>query len=196
MWVIFLFCTISIFFDFFLSYSKQAKNHLYLLWNIFSIVEYIFIAYFFYLILNQRLIKILIGVFSFFYLLYFIFYLKREPDKFNSELSAIESVFFLILSLIYFMNIMKPTGEPVNNIFNPVFLIVVGLLLFVSSTLFLFIVANRLSAREMDQFWIINTYANILTSFIFSAAFFLLYYQKKNPPPENQPVDFTRSEDR
>jgi hypothetical protein len=91
---------------------------------------------------------------------------------------------------------MKPTGEPVNNIFNPVFLIVVGLLLFVSSTLFLFIVANRLSAREMDQFWIINTYANILTSFIFSAAFFLLYYQKKNPPPENQPVDFTRSEDR
>jgi hypothetical protein len=196
MWVIFLFCLVSIFFDFFLSFSKQAIDHRYFIWNIFSIVEYLFIGYFFYIILDYRLIRVLIWVFSLFYLLYFLFYLKFELTKFDSQLSAVESVLFLILSLVYFMNIMKPTVEPAKNIFTPVFLIVVGLLLFVSSTLFLFVVTSYLSEKEMAQFWIINTYANILTSFIFSAAFLLLYIQKKSPPPENRYVDFTSQNDR
>jgi ABC-type Na+ efflux pump permease subunit len=93
---------------------------------------------------------------------------------------------------------MKPTNESVEpvNIFTPVFLIVVGLLLFVSGTLFLFIIANRLSEKEMNQYWSINYYANILVSFIFSAAFLLFYFQQKSKPPESQSVDYTSQNDR
>lgn len=195
MWVIFIFCLISIFFDLFLTYSIWAVEHKYFIWNLFSIVEYAFITYFFYIIIKHRFIRILILGFSLFYLLYFLLNSKTDNNQFNSELSAIESVVILTLSLSYFMIIMRPTSEPVN-IFTPVFLIVVGLLLFVSSTLFLFIIANRLSEKEMNQYWSINYYANILVSFIFSAAFLLFFFQQKSKPLESQSVDYTSPNDR
>jgi drug/metabolite transporter (DMT)-like permease len=195
MWVIFIFCLISIFFDLFLTHSSFAFKHKYFIWNLFSIVEYIFITYFFYIIIKRRLIRVLILVFSFFYLLIFLLNSKTDNTQFDSVLSAIKSFAILGLSLSYILNIMKPTTEPVK-IFTPVFLIVVGLLLFVSSTLFLFIIANRLSEKEMNQYWSINYYANILVSFIFSAAFLLFYFQQKSKSPESQSVDYTSPNDR
>jgi drug/metabolite transporter (DMT)-like permease len=93
------------------------------------------------------------------------------------------------------MQVMKPSTEPVS-IFTPVFLIVIALLIYVASTLFLFIIASRLTEKEMDHYWFINSYSNILVSSIFSAAFILVRYQKKQPPPESHSVDFTFPNDR
>jgi hypothetical protein len=195
LWVIFIYCITSIVFDIFLVRSTWANNHRYLIWNLFSIIEYIFIVYFFYIIINQRLIRILILVVSTFYLAFFFLHSKSNNDQFNSVLSAIGSVIILILSLSYFMNTLKPTNEPVS-IFTPVFLIVVALLLYISITLFLYIIANRLSEKEMEKYWSLNNYSNILTSLIYSSAFVLFYYQQKSKPPESHSVDFTSPNDR
>ena len=195
-WVIFVFCIVSIFFDLFLSYSNWAIQHTYLIWNLFSIVEYVFISFFFYTVIKLRIVRVLILIFSFFYLLFYLLSANTSNETFNSTLTAIESVVILILSLCYLLNIMKPTSEPVS-IFTPVFLIVIGLVLFVSSTLFLFIIANNLSQKEMYKYWSINDLSNILTSLIFSAAFLLFYSQHKTSlPHENHYVDFTSPEDR
>jgi hypothetical protein len=129
------------------------------------------------------------------YLLFLLLNYKADNDQFNSILNAINSVVILILSLSYFMYIMKPSTEPVN-LLTPVFLIVIALLLYVASTLFLFIIASRLSQQEMKHYWIINSFSNILLSLLFSAAFILVRYQKKSPPPENRYVDFTSPNDR
>jgi dolichyl-phosphate-mannose--protein O-mannosyl transferase len=111
-------------------------------------------------------------------------------------MSAFGSVIILILSLCFFITALKPTAIPVDNIFTPRFIIVVALLLYVASTLFLYIIANKLSEKEMVQYWSINAYSSILTSLIFSIAFIVFKYQNKKPTPESHTVDFTSSNER
>lgn len=89
---------------------------------------------------------------------------------------------------------MRITAETMH-FFSPIFLIVVALLIYVASTLFLYVIASRLSDKEMEQYWIINHIVNILMNLIFSATFILNRPQKKNPFPENADVDFTRLPD-
>lgn len=90
---------------------------------------------------------------------------------------------------------MKPTLEPIS-ILTPAFLISIALLISVSSTLFLNIIANKLTIIEMEKYWNISNYSNILTNLIYSFAFFLFYYQQKSKSPESHPVDFTSPNDR
>jgi len=110
-------------------------------------------------------------------------------------MSAVGSVIILVLSLCYLLNSMKPTVVPVS-IFTPQFFIVIALLLNVSSTLFLTIVSNHYTLDEMEKYWNISNYANILMNLIISFAFALFYYQHKSKPVENHSVDFTSPNDR
>jgi hypothetical protein len=89
---------------------------------------------------------------------------------------------------------MKLTSESIS-FFSPFFLIVIALLIYVASTLFLYVVASRLSDKEMEHYWIINHVVNILMNLIFSLAFISFHSQRKNPSTENTPVDFTRLPD-
>jgi len=83
------------------------------------------------------------------------------------------------------------------NILNPVFLIVIALLFYVACTLFLFIIANKLSEGDMAKYWRnITVYSNILTNLLFAAAFLLYRFQHKNPTPGSHSVDFTSPNDR
>lgn len=110
-------------------------------------------------------------------------------------MSAIASVIIIILCLCYFIVSMKPTLEPVN-VLTPLFLIVVAIFIYVTSTLFLFLIANKLSAKEMENYWRINDISNILTNIILATAFYLYKSKNKKPTPENNNVDFTIPNDR
>jgi len=194
-WVIFIYCATSILFDGFVAVSPWGLEHKLLLWNVYAIFEFLILGYFFFLVTKQRLIKILIILFSLLYLIFFFLSYKSDNDQFNSMMSSIGSVIILILSLTYIITTLGPTSIPVD-IFTPIFLIVVGILFYVASTLFLYLIANNLSNDEMEKYWRINDYSNILTNIIFSAAFLLYRFQHKNPPPESQTVDFTSPNDR
>jgi hypothetical protein len=193
-WVIFAYCTASFVIDAF-SNTPWGQEHKYLLWNLYSILEFSFLSYFFYLIILNSLIRVLIICFSLLYLISIFVFSKSDNEQFNSLISAIGSVIIIVLSLSYFMTAMKPTAEPVN-ILTPVFLIVIAIFIYVTSTLFLFLIASKLSDKEMQDYWRINDFSNILTNLILSTAFILYRYQHKKPPPENRPVDFTYPNDR
>ncbi len=148
------------------------------------------LSYFFFLIIQNRKIKLLILFFAVIYLILFVFLASTSDDHFNSILSAVGSVFLLTLCLIYLVHSMRLTTAPVS-FFSPVFLIVIALLIYVASTLFLYIVASQLTEKEMDQYWSINHIVNILINVIASLAFISVRTQSKNPTPENQQLDFT-----
>jgi hypothetical protein len=109
---------------------------------------------------------------SLIYLIIFIIFSKSDHVQFNSIMSSIGSVILLVMILDYFIVVLKPSIEPVP-LFTPVFVIVVGLLLYLASTFFLFVIASRLSSEEMLKYWSINSYSNILTNLIISFAFLL-----------------------
>ena len=93
------------------------------------------------------------------------------------------------------MILMKPTAEPVN-IFTPILLAVFAILIYVTSTLFLYIIANNLTPAQFDKYWSINDFANIICNLIYSFAFILYGYQKKSLSHENHIVDYTSPNDR
>jgi hypothetical protein len=191
-WVIFIYCTTSILFDVFVAASAWGMQHKLLLWNVYGIFEFLILAFFYFLVTKQRLIRLLIILFSVLYLIFFSLSYRSDNDQFNSMMSSIGSVIILILSLSYIITSLAPSSIPVD-VFTPIFLIVVGILFYVSSTLFLYLIANNLSNEEMQNYWRINDYSNILTNIIFSASFLLYRFQHKNPPPESHSVDFTSS---
>jgi uncharacterized BrkB/YihY/UPF0761 family membrane protein len=90
---------------------------------------------------------------------------------------------------------MKPSSIP-TNIYTPVFVIVFAMILSISSTLFLTVVSNQFTINEMQKYWNISSYANILMNLIVSSAFILFYNQHKPKPPESNFVDFTSPNDR
>lgn len=194
LWVIFIYCIASFSFDVFLSTSMWAIEHTYLVWNVFAIIEFSLLSYFFYVVIKERNVRILILSFLIIYLLVFFRFLSSNDDHFNSILNAIGSVIFLCLSIIFFILSMRNTNTT-TNFYSPVFLIVIALLLYVASTLFLYIIASQLTEKGMEQYWSINHISNILTNLIFSIAFISFHFQRKNPSPENASVDFTRFPD-
>jgi hypothetical protein len=194
-WVIFFYSIASLISDGFLANSEWAAEHKYFLWNIFTIVEFTLLSYFFYLSIKVRLVRWLIILLSIPYLIVFIIFNRTIHNQYNSILSFISQVVILALCLIYFISKMNQTAES-TDIFNPEFLIVIALLLYVACTLFLFIMTNHLSVKEMNEYWSITNYSNILTNILFSTAFLLYRSQNKKPSPENQHVDFTSPNDR
>jgi len=85
---------------------------------------------------------------------------------------------------------LRPTTDT-TNLITPNFLISLALLLYVATTLFLYIVVNRLSQEQLHKYWAINQFANIVVNLIISIAFFISRSQNKSKPPENISVDFT-----
>jgi hypothetical protein len=195
-WVIFFYSIASFISDGFLANSGWAAEHKFFLWNIFTLVEYSLLSYFFYLTIKLRIIRLAIVVISIIYFILFLSLNKTIHDQFNSFLSFFSQVVILALCLIYFISRMKQPVEDSIDIFNPEFIIVIALLLYVACTLFLFIIANHLSVKEMNDYWIITNYSNILTNILFSTAFILYRSQNKKPTPESHTVDFTSSNER
>jgi len=194
-WVIFVYSIASLLSDFIIS-SAWGSNHRVFLWNIYTIIEYSILCLFFYLTIKLRFIRTLIILISTIYFILFLILSKNIHVQFNSILSFFSQVIILGLCLVYLFISIKQIPESIE-IVNPLFLIVIALLLYVACTLFLFIIANKLSAKEMDQYWGgITVYNNIVTNLLFSAAFLLYRFKRKNPIPENHTVDFTSPNDR
>lgn len=195
LWVFFIYCLASLLVDLFLATSFWASEHRFSIWNFFDVFEIVILSYFFYLIIHQRVIRLIIILLAILYITFYFFYSKSDNDQYHSTIGVVGSIIILIFTLFYIMYIMKPTLEPIS-ILTPAFLISIALLISVSSTLFLNIIANKLTIIEMEKYWNISNYSNILTNLIYSFAFFLFYYQQKSKSPESHSVDFTSPNDR
>ncbi len=57
-------------------------------------------------------------------------------------------------------------------------------MIYMSSTLFLFILANNLTEKELQKYWIINNLSNIITNIIFCIAFLVNRFVPQNPSSE------------
>ncbi len=195
LWVIFFYSIASLITDFVLS-SNWGAHHTFLLWNIFTVIEYSILSLFFYLIINLRSIRALIFIIFVIYFIVFFIQIRNINVQYNSVLSFFSQVNILGLCLVYLFTGMKQNSESLD-ILNPLFVIVMAILLYVACTLFLFIIANKLSTKEMNEYWGgITVYSNMLTNFLFSAAFLLFRFQNKSTSPENHTVDFTSPNDR
>ena len=170
LWLIFIYILCALFFDFFHEIESKEKN---ILNGIFTICEFAVFAYFFYLIIDIPFAKKIIPISSIVILAVLITtFIRADKKSFDSFSASLESVVVIIFCLIYFFGqISKPQTYFIYTV--PYFWIVLGILIYMSSTLFLFILAGSLSQQELQKYWVITTISNIISNIIFGIGFLM-----------------------
>ena len=161
-WVIFfyiLYCTIN---EILNRYLQQIDSEYVLqLFNVFTILEFSFISYYFLLIFKnqaktQNIIKILWIIFT----LYVIsnIFLNKWPKSWDSIAIGVESLIIIILSVYYiFVQIKRTNSLSIYTKFH--FWIAVTFVVYFSGTFFLNIMAE--SMRKNRDYQMLYIYINI-----------------------------------
>jgi hypothetical protein len=179
----------------FLFATPWTRRYVFDIWALGDLFQVAILSWFFYLIIEQRSLRIVIQALFVFYVIFFSLNFRTDNEVYRSTVTVISYVVILLLCLFYIANILKPSANNLN-ILSPIFIIAIALLSGVSCTLFLHIVANHLTLKELGKYWEINYYAGILLNLLLCWAFVLFYRQNKSKTPENHIVDYTSPSDR
>jgi len=181
LWVIFFYILLSFSLDFFQYLTPWGQDNHFKIFSIFTIVEYALFTYFFYLIIVNKLIKraiLIVGSITVVILL--IIFFRSEKTNFDSISASVESVTLIILSLVYFFSLVNKPNEHFLYA-SPQFWIVLAIMIYLSGTLFLFVMAHNLSPAEIKRYWFINNISNVITNIIFCIAFLVNRFVKREP---------------
>ncbi|HTI91024.1 MAG TPA: hypothetical protein VL727_10575 [Puia sp.] len=172
-WVIFLYCAISFLTDN-VHHELRDRSYIFYLNSSFTICEFGLFTLFIYLSLKNKPFKFftLIGV-ALFLIIATINLLNGSGGTIFDSLSASAESILLIIFSIFFLyeQLTDPTVMYVYYLKN--FWIVLAILLYFASTLFLFIYAATLTKQEYNNYWSINNFFNILKNILFSVAFLM-----------------------
>ena len=173
LWVIFFYLLLSMVLGLVQKYTTLGKQIYFLTTGLFTIFEFAMFVTFYFLNSTNTIIKRLYVLTSVAVLLFLIYnFLRSDNKNFDSISASIESITLIVFSVIYFFEqISKP--EPTIIYSTPTFWIVLAILLYMSSTLFLFIMANNLPQNLRDKYWTINKVSNLISSLIICIAFVL-----------------------
>jgi len=112
---------------------------------------------------------------SIIFILYSIIYFysnRNLNNDFDSLPASIENLLIIIFCVLYFFEqINIPTLSVIYS--RSTFWIIVGILFYVSGTLFLFLYVASLPKTQTFNHWYINSIFNILIKVLFAVAFLL-----------------------
>ena len=191
LWLVFVYILCSFAFDFIHQISSEEKNTLN---GVFTIFEFAIFSYFFNLIINITLAKKVMSITSIIILaILIIIFIRADKRSFDSFSASLESVVVIIYCVIYFFEqISRPQTNFIYTL--PYFWIVLGILIYMSSTLFLFIVASNLSDQEFQKYWIITGVSNVVSNIIFGVGFLMNRFTHNSISDQSQnPNDILES---
>lgn len=155
--------------------------------SVFTFLEFLLLTTFIYLSLSTNFFKKIIlasgAVFMLFCISHYFF--KLGNQKFDTLPASIESLLVLIFCILYFIDNVNQNKDSFLYE-NYQFWIIVGILLYLAGTLFLFIFSSSFTASEMHTFWNINYFLNILKNLLFAIAFFMKKETTNNLTMQNR----------
>jgi len=135
-------------------------------------------------VFSKKLLRLNVLSFTLLYIL-FLVYTKNTPSvdkntiKFDSIAIGVEMLLLLPFCFYYLYERTNDTTTLfIYNIYQ--FWIVLGIVLYLAGTFFIYIFATSLSLHELEKYWVVTNLFSILRSCLFSLAIF--YYAK---PPKN-----------
>jgi hypothetical protein len=161
----------------------------YFLFGFYTILEYTVFAYFIFYSIRNHFFRKLIKTFSLFFSVFVIcYYTFGRVQHIDSIPIGIETILILIYSFYYFY-------ERINDITNSTliynqhtFWIVVGIMIYLGGSFFIYIFANRVEVEILEQYWFLTYLFYILKSILFFIAFIFYHKQFKNSrPPKLRP---------
>ena len=177
LWVVFFYCCISFITD--NSLHKLPEFRKFYIFSSFTVIEYSLFSLFLYLSLKEKVFKYILIFFSIiFYIIAAWGFTNKIIESFDSISASLEAS-LIILYCIFFL--YERINDPAVTYiyYSKEFWIIIAFLLYLSSTLFLFIYAAALTKQEYRDFWSINNIFDILKNLLFSIAFFMKKSQNR-----------------
>jgi hypothetical protein len=152
--------------------------------RVFTVFEYLLFATFLYLVIKSSLFKkLIIGLSLVFLIVTFYNYNKSPNSSFDSVPVSIESILLIIYCLYYFFERMnEPQVTFIYSAYH--FWVVIGILIYLSASFFLFMQADNLSQTDKKSFWIIAVLSNSLKNIFFTIAFVIKKTRTKSSGKE------------
>ena len=143
------------------------------LYDIFTVVEYCLFSWYFYqIIINKRLKKIIPFSIALFIIFSFSFYLLLpKSTSFSSPTAGTESVLIIAMCMYYFFDQLKqPNTLMIYSSIN--FWIIISFLIYLAGTFFLNIYADSMITDKafINQYILINSSFNILKNLLLCVA--------------------------
>lgn len=175
LWVIFLYCVLSLLTEVLYGIFKS-----HIVFSVFLIVQFTLFSFYFYSSLKERIFKyipIICGV-VFYVIAALNFTANRSFDSVAASTGSVLIIIYCILLL--YEQIKDPEIIFVYN--TKRFWVIIAIFLYFSATLFLYVYYNTLSAEQRSSYWLINNFFEILKNILFSISFIM----KKNAPRSYQ----------
>lgn len=188
LWVIFCYCIYGFLNDISLLYLQGASPSSFLL-NIFTILEFSFLACFFYFSIQNKWFKKILPYLVVGFVTYNIIYLIITPEPELASMSSVPATVeaFLLISIsifFFFEQISKPQAFFIYQV--PSFWIVIAVLLYFSGAFFIFIYAENFTNTELNKYWVINYALNATKNILFAIAFLMKSNNDQNPTLTNR----------
>lgn len=187
-WVIFFYCIYSFSNDLIILYRSDHKLEYLIFLYTFTIIEYLFFSILLYSLIQSKVLRKGIIVISLLFIGFCLYNIINTPiKKFDSVQASIESILVIAYCIIYFY---QQLNQPqVTFIYaSYTFWIVIGILIYLSGTFFLYAFASDLPPQVREHSWIINLICTILKNLLFTAAIFI-HGRKPKSPQAPTPVD-------
>ena len=173
-------------------YLQHTRNDFHILFSLFTIVEYSFFCYFFYLVLPKNSIKKIVPVIWLAFILFAVidFFFVNEMNAFDSFTSGIESLIIILFCIYYlFIQIKGSNSLLIYSTFN--FWIIIAFLIYSSGTFLLYLLTNSLKEDIYFQklYFIINISFNILKNILLSIAIAMKTTNSKQLTPSFPDLD-------
>jgi hypothetical protein len=147
--------------------SFISPKSLYLTLVLFTCVEYLVFAMIFYDIIKHQLFrKIIIGA-SAFFLIVVIFSYHPDKKTFDSLPIGIETILIIIFSFYYLFEQMNNlTDSFIYNRYH--FWIAIGILLYLGGSFFIYIFADKVDSKILDDYWFLTYVFYIIKNIFFA----------------------------
>lgn len=189
LWTIFVYSCFCLFVDFAVEFFGLRGPILGYVNSSFTFVEYLCFAIFIFLNIRKKTVKKIFAAvsvgFIVFLALYFLYSTKKT--RIDSIPIGIETLLILIFSFYLLFEIMNTVKDSFIN-YNYKFWVLIGMMIYLSGSFFIYLYANELAAGEGAKFDILLSFFYILKNIFFAIAIYMCYRQPKPKlPPSSIP---------
>ena len=176
-----------IFFEEQITTSKFSTRFYY---QFFTFLEYLFFTGIFWLVIKNRVIRITIVILSVaFSIFQIVYFLTARFKRIDSIPIGIETILVLIYIFYFFYELLRePKGKHLPE--NYCFWFAIGILIYLSGSFFINILANVMDRQEIDNYWFLTYIADIIKNLFLAIGLIVMARQmtinqeslKKNVP--------------
>ncbi len=177
--VIFFYALLSLISIFALTFSSSAKTYGASILSISAILEFIFFAIILICSVQNKKYKNLITIVSFLNLLFELSIFFFHSNNFDFWATLNNTILILIFSIFYFFEqVNSPETLLIYQSYK--FWIIVGCIVYLSGTLFVFLYTSNMEDKVHNILWDINIAFEIIKNICFSIAFIVAQNNKQN----------------